>query len=57
MVREKVPMLQRTFRLDTSAGFGKRTNMLISSATPLPIADRRPGPLPTKSLPGGLKAG
>jgi hypothetical protein len=30
MFREKTPMLGRTFRLDTSAGFGKRIRVLIS---------------------------
>jgi hypothetical protein len=27
MAREKAPLLGRTFRLDTSAGFGKRASM------------------------------
>jgi hypothetical protein len=34
MVRKKAPMLGRTFRLDTSAGFGKRASMRFR-ATPL----------------------
>jgi hypothetical protein len=39
MFREKTPMLGRTFRLDTSAGFGKRASMRFPAPTrPMPVA-------------------
>jgi hypothetical protein len=41
MVREKAPTLGRTFRLDTSAGFGKRASMRFQAhPLPLPVAGR-----------------
>jgi hypothetical protein len=57
MVREKAPMLGRTFWLDASAGFGKRASMRFR-APPLPLlvtaqASLRPS---YERLPRGLEA-
>jgi hypothetical protein len=39
MVGEKTPLLRRTFRLDTSAGFGKRASIRFRAPRlPLPVA-------------------
>jgi hypothetical protein len=42
MVGEKTPVLGRTFRLDTSAGFGKGASMRFRapSLRPSPLHDR-----------------